>query len=179
MKLFSKRRGFTLIELLVVIAIIGLLASIISVSLQSARAKGRDGKRVSDIRTLQLSLEEYYNDNGQYPNTLASLAPTYLPNIPCDPNSNASCSIPYKYTAYDLTATSGGSTNCGIYARVKYHAGAALEDSTNSALSQDTDFVAGATYTVCSSSGADFNGTAPACTGTTGALTDTCYDVTN
>lgn len=174
-----KKRGFTLIELLVVIAIIAILASIITVSLQTARAKGRDSKRIADIRTIQLALEEYYNDHGAYPITTASLAPTYLPNVPCDPNSNSSCSIPYKYTAYNLTATSGGSSNCGIYPIVKYHVGAALEDSTNPALSQDADFVAGATYTACSGSGADFNGTATACVGTTGQLIDTCYDETN
>ena len=52
--------GFTLVELLVVISIIGLLAGIVLSSLNSARAKGRDARRVSDIKQLQLALTLYY-----------------------------------------------------------------------------------------------------------------------
>lgn len=63
----SNQRGFTLIELLVVIAIIGLLASIVLVSLNNARTKARDAKRISDFRQIQAALEMFYDQTGKYP----------------------------------------------------------------------------------------------------------------
>ncbi|MFA6551230.1 MAG: type II secretion system protein [Patescibacteria group bacterium] len=48
----TKQKGFTLIELLVVIAIIGLLSTMAVVSLNSARAKARDAKRLSDVKQM-------------------------------------------------------------------------------------------------------------------------------
>lgn len=106
----STTRGFTLIELLVVISIIGVLASVILASLNSARAKSRDAYRQSSLAQLKVALEMYYNDHLEYPITFASpgvwwgmnanggthgvsgatgyipgLAPTYIPTLPLDP----------------------------------------------------------------------------------------------
>lgn len=62
-------KGFTLIELLVVIAIISLLSSVVLASLNSARAKARDAKRLSDMHQMQVALEFYYDTFGRYPDS--------------------------------------------------------------------------------------------------------------
>ncbi len=109
--------GFTLIELLVVIAIIGLLSSIVLVSLNTAREKGYDAQRVANLRSIQTALELYASDhNGMYPVSGSSggcwspnwdgqvscagsmapdavipgLVPTYLPSFPTDPEISVS-----------------------------------------------------------------------------------------
>lgn len=59
--------GFTLIELMVVIALIGILSSIVLASFSEARARNRDGKRMSDIREIQKALSLYQIDNNKFP----------------------------------------------------------------------------------------------------------------
>lgn len=66
-----RQKGFTLIELLVVVAIISLLASVVMASLNSARAKGRDAERVSNIQEVIKSLALYLSDHNQYPEVTA------------------------------------------------------------------------------------------------------------
>ncbi|MFC1789822.1 type II secretion system protein [Patescibacteria group bacterium] len=60
------KRAFTLIELLVVIAIIGLLASIVLVSLGGARARARDGVRMHDLDQIRTSLVLYNDKYGNF-----------------------------------------------------------------------------------------------------------------
>lgn len=121
MTFHSQERGFTLIELLVVIAIIGILSSIVLASLNTARQKSRDARRVADIRQLQLAAQLYYDANGSYPTSTAALAPTYIATIPGDPIGTV---------AYPYDQGVNGTT---------YHLGANLEDGSNASLSSDSD----------------------------------------
>jgi len=63
----NKNKGFTLIEMLVVIAVIGLLAALILVGLSSFRTRGRDTRRIADVKEIQNGLELYYMKSGEYP----------------------------------------------------------------------------------------------------------------
>lgn len=70
--MWRRSTGFTLIELLVVISIIGLLSSVVLASLNSARAKARDVRRISDVRQIQTALAIYRENHGYYPNCAGS-----------------------------------------------------------------------------------------------------------
>lgn len=60
------RRGFTLIELLVVIAIIGILASVVLASLNSARDKGSDAAVKANLNNIRAQAEIVYDNEGDY-----------------------------------------------------------------------------------------------------------------
>ena len=66
---FNKSAGFTLVELLVVVSIIGMLATLSTVSLNMAREKARDAKRMADTANIHLALYLYYDDNLRFPKT--------------------------------------------------------------------------------------------------------------
>jgi prepilin-type N-terminal cleavage/methylation domain-containing protein len=86
----NTKKGFTLIELLVVIAIIGILSSVVLASLNTARAKSRDARRLADLQQIKLASELYFDANSEYPQDIyatggAGLAPEFIANVPTDP----------------------------------------------------------------------------------------------
>lgn len=66
-----KNRGFTLIELLVVIAIIGILASVVLASLNTAREKGQDAAAKANLNGMRAQAELFYDD--QTPNSYSGV----------------------------------------------------------------------------------------------------------
>ncbi|HEV7449576.1 MAG TPA: prepilin-type N-terminal cleavage/methylation domain-containing protein [Candidatus Paceibacterota bacterium] len=191
-------KGFTLIELLTVIAIIGILMTIIMVSLGSAKSKSRDSRRIADIKNIQLALSLYYNDNGMFPKDIYStsgaaplngLSPTYLPSVPIDPlGTSYACGGEnpstghYCYRAY--SSLGNPACNGGTNPPVKYHVGAILEESTNGALTSDANAPAAGSgsmtgFTACSTGTTpDFNGKTTDCTTSADATSPKCYDQT-
>jgi len=94
-------------ELLVVIAVIGILSSIVLSSMSSTRERAKDGRRISDVKQIQLALELYYDVNSTYPSSIYTGTPlaTFL-KVSKDPDG-----ANYVYTQlssgqdYKLTAT--------------------------------------------------------------------------
>lgn len=64
MKFDSTKKGFTLVELLIVIAVLAILATAAVIILNPVEllARGRDAKRVSDLRVLSSAINLYIGD---------------------------------------------------------------------------------------------------------------------
>lgn len=144
------RNGFTLIELLVVMTIIAILAGIVLVNLGNVRQRGRDARRIAELKQVQSALESYYASsigNQSYPSVSGGAAiarwcalQTELRRaisgltLPVDPTSSGSCEDGNLSAARDLAYDYFGSSD-----RQGYILAARLEDPTNAELKRDLD----------------------------------------
>ncbi len=151
----DKEKGFTLIELLVVIAIVAVLATAVISSSNTARAKGRDAKRISEMKSLQKALDLYFDTCGGYPKiaapgpayadigaagglltstqdgTCAASATTfgtYMSVLPANPSPGGAT---YKYCSTDEGAAIGAGS-CNNTKGASYQITFALEGDTGS-----------------------------------------------
>lgn len=89
---------FSLIELMVVVAIIGILASVVTVSVLENAEKAKRARVGADFVALETALKTYRLDNGRFPNSLNQLLREdrgrgpWLDKLPNDP-----WDTPYEY----------------------------------------------------------------------------------
>ncbi len=97
------KRGFTLIELLVVIAIIGILASVVLASLNSARAKGSDAAIKSNVNNARAQAELFYDSQtpASYTNVCTNITGSIFPMLTAAQNAAGGAG----YAACGSTAT--------------------------------------------------------------------------
>ena len=120
-----------IVGLLIPIAI-GILSSVVLASLNIARMKSVDARRIIDIKQLQLALELNYVEAGTYPISSFSdlVNNNYISSIPADPTTGA---------AYSYISLNDSNNVCAVTPCTKYVLAATLSDSGQSVLSSDVD----------------------------------------
>lgn len=132
----KKNNGFTLIELLAVMSIIAVLSSIILVSVNSVRKRGRDARRISDLTQIKLALHAYFDKNGNFIETDSNCGWDNnndgdgdgngwfnFSNGGSYPNSIVQCLINEGFLDTEIIDPTGGrqTTPTASYAYMKYH----------------------------------------------------------
>lgn len=123
---FSKVLGFSLIELLVSISIISILmaAAFAILRPQDYFARTRDSRRISDLKVVQTTLEQYYANNNSYPPTppaagsftfgsswsAGSPLVTYSRMMPSDPSGSPQYCYKQISSGYELCAVTEKTT---------------------------------------------------------------------
>lgn len=118
-----KNQGFTLIELLVVIAIIGILASIIMVSLNDAKKSAKDVVIKSTIQEAAKIAEVFFDDTGGYDlicNKAEFITGGTIENSISEKGGFFSCGNAINGYCFSSTLNMGGSVCVDGYRELKY-----------------------------------------------------------
>ena len=97
--------GIIVLVLSIIMMVLLIFSSLAIVALGGAREKARDAKRVSDVKQMQVGLELYYADAGNYPMSLqpggqlANGRTVYMSSLPTNPQpSGDSCPSNFEYS---------------------------------------------------------------------------------
>ncbi len=132
--IFRSQKGFTMIELLVVMAVIGILSSIAYAGFGNVQQRARDGRRRSDMQTIQRGFEQYFTLGNTYAacSTMFNNTSIFPQGVPLDPintgttvysagpSCTASPSVGYCYCSLLERANTGNSgANCAYSSATK------------------------------------------------------------
>jgi len=110
--------GFTLLELVVVLAVIGILATVAQSGLfRPATVRAREAALKQDLFVFRDVIDQFYADQGRYPNDLEELVETeYLRSIPPDPFTRSTdtwVTVPYEGDEGGIFNVRSGSEDVG------------------------------------------------------------------
>jgi type IV pilus assembly protein PilE len=103
------QRGFTLIELMIVVVVIAILTAIALPSYTSYVRRGRIPDATSNLATLRVKMEQYYQDNRTYiggPGCVIDTATSKYFDFSC-PGAGAATATTYMITAAGKNAMNG------------------------------------------------------------------------
>ncbi|WP_151807338.1 type II secretion system protein [Acinetobacter bereziniae] len=84
------KSGFTLVEMIIVITLIALILSITLPNYINTIEKNKEVVLKQNLSALRLSIDQYYSDNGNYPEDLQILIEKkYIRSIPVDPTTES------------------------------------------------------------------------------------------
>ena len=99
-------KGFTLIEVMIVVGIVAILSAIAIPSYSEYIRRARITEATSNLGTMRLKMEQYFQDNRTY---VGACTPGTVAVLPTAPNFTFACPVRLA-TSYRITATGNAGT---------------------------------------------------------------------